>query len=249
MTADAAASLILLATAELSFAERERPGYGKPKKASEPGSRSLRIFGSDVVDNVDTSLEGEARWQLSQTRDCGLCFCERRRYKGLSFSLPNGFNSIPWWANYILSFYADQSRLLPLPIMHSTFSYILTALLTVLNFVNAAPAPAPADLEERQSLNPTRNDLSGPCKPITVLFARGTVELGNVGLLAGVPFVNALGMIVGFSNVAVQGVDYPADIPGYLLGGSASGTKTLAGLLNTAASKCPDTQIVVGGYR
>lgn len=132
---------------------------------------------------------------------------------------------------------------------YSTMISFLTTLLSLLLINQTYAFPTPSDLEDRQSLNPTRNDLAGPCNPITILFARGTTELGNVGLFAGPPFFNALGALVGYSNVAVQGVNYPADIPGYLLGGSASGTKTLAALLGTAASKCPDTQIVVGGYR
>lgn len=31
------------------------------------------------------------------------------------------------------------------------------------------------------------------CKPITVIYARGTIELGNVGELVGPPFFNDLG--------------------------------------------------------
>lgn len=98
--------------------------------------------------------------------------------------------------------------------MHLAFSHLISALVVLFNFTYALPVTAPSDLEERQSLNPTRNDLSGPCKAITILYARGTAELGNVGLLAGPSFFNALGAIVGFDNVAVQGVNYPADIPG-----------------------------------
>ena len=126
---------------------------------------------------------------------------------------------------------------------------LASALLTTVT----SALPTPSNLEERQtltqSLSSTRNDLSGGCKPVSIIFARGTAEPGNVGLLAGPPFFNSLGAIIGFDNIAVQGVDYPADIPGYLVGGSASGSKTLAGLVSTAASQCPSTQIVVGGYR
>jgi cutinase len=135
---------------------------------------------------------------------------------------------------------------------------------------DAAPAPAPelldpallsrgvnletlaafqrrSGLEKRDST--TRNDLSGPCKPVTVIFARGTVEPGNVGDLAGPEFFDALNLYLGSSNVAVQGVDYAASIPGYLEGGDPAGAATLASLTNEAASKCPATQIVLSGYR
>lgn len=200
---------------------------------------------------MDTSLEGELHHGgLLKTRGVGLCFCQRQRYKGTSHPPPvDSFLVSQPLVGTNTRFSTDYSLSLSLPIMHPTLIQLVSTLLCLANLIWSLPTPAPSDLEERQSLNPTRNDLSGPCKPITVLFARGTVELGNVGLLAGVPFVNMLGSMIGFNNIAVQGVNYPADIPGYLLGGSSSGTKTLAGLLKTAASKCPDTQIVLGGYR
>ena len=52
------------------------------------------------------------------------------------------------------------------------------------------------------------NDLNGACKAVTVIFARGTLEWGNIGLLAGPPFFDALGVEIGFDNMAVQGVPY-----------------------------------------
>ena len=103
-------------------------------------------------------------------------------------------------------------------------------------------------LSKRQSLSVTENQLS-LCRPVTVIFARGTIELGNVGSLAGPPFFNALDVAIGASNVAVQGVDYPATIAGYLEGGDKGGATTLAALAEQAATQCPDTQIVLSGYR
>ncbi len=93
----------------------------------------------------------------------------------------------------------------------------------------------------------TRNELS-ECKPVTVIFARGTIELGNVGSITGPPFFNALSDLIGAENFAVQGVDYPASILGYLEGGDPGGAATAARLLEQAASECPDTQIVLSGY-
>ena len=54
----------------------------------------------------------------------------------------------------------------------------------------------------------TENQLTDgtPCRAITILFARGTTESGNVGTLAGPPFFQALANEVGASDVAVQGV-------------------------------------------
>jgi len=49
-------------------------------------------------------------------------------------------------------------------------------------------------LSKRQSLSVTQNQL-GLCRPVTVIFARGTIELGNVGSLVGPPFFNAIGAV------------------------------------------------------
>lgn len=58
----------------------------------------------------------------------------------------------------------------------------------------------------------TQNGLTaGGCKPMTIIFARGTTEQGNVGTLSGPPWFDAMGKIVGPQNLAVQGVEYPAE--------------------------------------
>ena len=107
---------------------------------------------------------------------------------------------------------------------------------------------SPSPFSKRQDdFSDTRNELS-ECKPVTVIFARGTIELGNVGSLVGPPFFNALDVAIGAENVGVQGVDYPATIEGYLEGGDPGGAATTAQLLEQAASQCPDTQIVLSGY-
>ena len=105
-----------------------------------------------------------------------------------------------------------------------------------------------SEMSKRQSLSVERDELSW-CRPVTVIFARGTVELGNVGSLAGPPFFNALGAAVGFQNVGIQGVPYPATIGGYLSGGDRGGARTLATLTQQAFSQCPHSQIVLSGYR
>jgi hypothetical protein len=66
-----------------------------------------------------------------------------------------------------------------------------------------------------------RNDIiNGKCKPVTLIFARGTSELGNIGQIVGPPFVVALEKEFGKGNVAVQGVnDYPAVTEDYCTGG------------------------------
>ncbi|KAL9614971.1 MAG: hypothetical protein Q9167_000613 [Letrouitia subvulpina] len=129
--------------------------------------------------------------------------------------------------------------------------YILSLPLLAL----AAPAIAvPAqELEARQfgggSSSSTRNDVknNAPCKPLTVIFARGTSEPGNVGSVAGPPFFNALNSALP-NQVNVQGVDYAATWNGAFSGGDAAGSRTMASLVGQAVSQCPSTQIVLSGY-
>lgn len=67
-----------------------------------------------------------------------------------------------------------------------------------------------------------RNDIiDGVCKPVTLLFARGTGEGGNIGQVVGPPFALALEKEFGKGNVAVQGVnDYPAITSQFCEGGT-----------------------------
>ena len=116
-----------------------------------------------------------------------------------------------------------------------------------LGALNGFGAERSAISRRQNDWSDTRNELS-ECKAVTIIFARGTIELGNVGSITGPPFFNALDDLVGAGNVAVQGVDYPATISGYLEGGDAGGAATTASLLEQAASQCPDTQIVLSGY-
>lgn len=95
----------------------------------------------------------------------------------------------------------------------------------------------------------TYNDLSGSCKAYTVVFARGTTEPGNVGILVGPPFFDALREKLGSANVAIQGVNnYDADIDGYIAGGDAGGSQEMAKEIQQAYSKCPSTKLVASGY-
>jgi cutinase len=143
--------------------------------------------------------------------------------------------------------------------MKSAFALVLTSFVA---FVAALPAdkvnPAAKALAEAGGFPDLKsdataagvieNELSGPCKPVTVIFARGTTEAGNVGLLAGPPAFTLLRASLGTAGVAVQGVDYPAVVAGYLAGGDPAGSTTMFNLINQAATKCPETKIVIGGY-
>jgi len=125
-----------------------------------------------------------------------------------------------------------------------------SALPTAIDTRKLKPEASTRHLAERDDWSVTRNDLiNGPCLPVTIIFARGTLELGNVGALAGPPFFNALGDMIGQQNLAVQGVDYGATIAGYLEGGDPAGAATMASLTSFAVGQCPDTKIVLSGYR
>ena len=96
----------------------------------------------------------------------------------------------------------------------------------------------------------TDNDLiNGVCKNLTLIFARGTTESGNIGGIVGPPFVNALVSMLGKGQVAVQGVNnYPADVQDFLAGGSVTGSQNMAALIAQAMTQCPQTKLCVSGY-
>jgi cutinase len=103
----------------------------------------------------------------------------------------------------------------------------MISLPSVLLLALAATSAIAGPIEPRQNFaGDTQNGLDGACKGMTVIFARGTTEAGNVGSVAGPPFFQALSTKVG-GDLAVQGVDYPADIPGFLAGGDANGSKKM----------------------
>ena len=72
----------------------------------------------------------------------------------------------------------------------------------------------------------TYNELgTKACTAYTIIFARGTTEPGNVGILVGPPLFQALESLVGSSALTIQGVnDYSASIEGYLEGGDPTGS-------------------------
>ncbi|KAF8864885.1 putative cutinase [Acephala macrosclerotiorum] len=103
-----------------------------------------------------------------------------------------------------------------------------------------------ADLTGEQT---TYNELGGTCQEYTVIFARGTSEPGNVGILVGPPFFDALRSAVGSANLVIQGVnDYSASVAGYLEGGDPVGSAEMAVQIQSAYAACPNTKLVASGY-
>lgn len=76
----------------------------------------------------------------------------------------------------------------------------------------------------------TYDDLSdGQCGDVTLVFARGTDEPGNVGALVGPEFYAALQVASGTSSVVFQGVnDYDATVTEYLQGGSTTAASNMS---------------------
>ncbi|KAF2153647.1 carbohydrate esterase family 5 protein [Myriangium duriaei CBS 260.36] len=129
------------------------------------------------------------------------------------------------------------------------------ALLGLVGLATAAPAPDKVkrdidDIVRAATDSATSNELSGPCRPVTFIFARGTTETGNIGNDVGGPLSSALKAKYGTTYVATQGVDYSASLLGNLAaaGCSSDGINNFVSDINLAVSKCPNTQIVIGGY-
>ncbi|KAL8808786.1 MAG: hypothetical protein Q9200_004017 [Gallowayella weberi] len=95
----------------------------------------------------------------------------------------------------------------------------------------------------------TANDITNktPCKPITVIFARGTNENGNLGSVIGPPLYTALKNKLGADKIAYQGVPYPASAAGNTNGGGNGGA-LMVSLAQQAIQQCPSTKIILSGY-
>jgi hypothetical protein len=95
----------------------------------------------------------------------------------------------------------------------------------------------------------TQTDLiDGKCGSVIFIYARGTTQEGNIGQNPGVALTAALQSAI--PSTIIQGVlPYPADVAGYLAGGSSEGAQAMASLTARAASQCPTAKIVLSGYR
>ncbi|KAF9014222.1 cutinase [Cyathus striatus] len=86
------------------------------------------------------------------------------------------------------------------------------------------------------------------CSDVHVLFARGTAEIGILGTVVGPPFCAALSKALGRKSVAFEGIDYPATIARFLVGGDPGASITMASRVSSIAGQCPNARIVMSGY-
>jgi cutinase len=82
---------------------------------------------------------------------------------------------------------------------------------------------------------------SAACPGAEVAFARGREEPPGIGLVGGA-FVNSLHSKVPNMSIGSYGVNYPADVS------PAKGANDMSAHVQSMASSCPNTRMVLGGY-
>lgn len=113
----------------------------------------------------------------------------------------------------------------------------VTAVACLAGLVSALTVPVvnvESHLMRRNYTTDTSNQLTDgtACRDVTIIYARGTWEDGNVGSTTdvGLETFNDLAQIIGEDNLALQGVDYPASAAGFEEGGDPTGSQLMANL-------------------
>ena len=103
-----------------------------------------------------------------------------------------------------------------IPSFKSNFCYIkmLLSLLVTAGLAACAAVPSTSSCIPQIGGGITEEGVVNKncCAELTVIFARGTTESGNLGTIVGPPLLAALRASLGSSNVLGQGVDYPASL-------------------------------------
>lgn len=102
-------------------------------------------------------------------------------------------------------------------------------------------------------MSPPTAASAGPrCSDVTVLFARGTNEIGAPIGVTGLTFTTALSVLLPGKSVEPIGVNYPASV-GFInrfqfARTVLAGARSMARAADQLAVACPRTRIVLGGY-
>ncbi len=125
----------------------------------------------------------------------------------------------------------------------------LPLLLLLIPTASATPISPRQSLTSLLGITATEFTTSG-CRPIILLFARGSTEPGNLGTICGPPTGNLLKDRFGADNVAVEGIEYGARVATNFLPGGAdpAGVREMERLIGEVAAQCPSSALVVGGY-
>lgn len=98
----------------------------------------------------------------------------------------------------------------------------------------AATSSSPSNKVKRAYSSTYADELTDgtACRDVTVLYARGTGQSGNIGAATdvGPEFLDALAALVGTRGLAAQGVDYSASVEGFEEGGDPAGSALMAEL-------------------
>jgi hypothetical protein len=125
----------------------------------------------------------------------------------------------------------------------SLVSILLFAAITV-----AAPLDATnKSTSEKTSSSGDSNALED-CKPIIMIYARGTWEPGTPPNQVAAPLIKALESKYP-GKVESQIVQYDGGATGYLTGGSTDGIQKMEKMTKAAVSKCPNSKLLMIGYR
>lgn len=117
----------------------------------------------------------------------------------------------------------------------------VVSLASGLALVQASPSARNSALAERSAGLAKRNYTTTyadqlvdgtACRDVTVIYARGTSQQGNIGepTDVGPEFLDDLAALVGTNSLAAQGVNYSASVDGFEEGGDPAGSALMANL-------------------
>ncbi|RAH41539.1 putative cutinase [Aspergillus brunneoviolaceus CBS 621.78] len=130
--------------------------------------------------------------------------------------------------------------------------WLLIGAFASLAVANPLPVWEADHFQARQSPTDANDIMGGTCKDFTLIFVRGSGEVGNMGAVVGPLLCVMLKEQISPNRVACQGVDgmYTASFPQNFLAPNtdAKSIASAATMLELATTKCPKTQAVAGGY-